>query len=216
MFNCNAASLSLMFAHAYKRKNKTMKTVSIKFGAYDLNEEETHVFYEGENCEVFTDQEGKLYITPSTNYNDPLYLDEESQPKDEDEGTFTPGPWYANGPKTQKEFGDQTYFSIQTKHPIIRNKSYVMPGFYYPHSIQTKKEMQANAELIAKAPELYEENLKLKEMLKEISNALKPLAELDLTGVRGEIVYQRDHTKITVSDVNKAKTIIQQIKIITK
>lgn len=59
-----------------------MKTVSIKFGTYDLNEEETHVFYEGENCEVFTDQEGKLYIHPPGEST--IYLDDESQPKDED------------------------------------------------------------------------------------------------------------------------------------
>lgn len=68
---------------------------------------------------------------------------------------FVPGEWYASWPKQNEDFGGQTYFSIQTKTPITRDSTYLMPGFYYPHSVQTIEEMKANARLIASAPSLY-------------------------------------------------------------
>lgn len=53
--------------------------------------------------------------------------------------------------------------------------------------------------------EAYEKlKISLIERNKELKEALKPLANLDLTGVRAEIVYARDKTKITVADVNRA------------
>lgn len=61
----------------------------------------------------------------------------------------TKGEWYCNGPKIQDTSG-QTYFSIQTRDPEIRNGTYLMPGFYYPHSVQSPEEMKANADHIVK------------------------------------------------------------------
>jgi len=70
------------------------------------------------------------------------------------EEQFTPGEWEIQGPKIQ-ELSKQIYFSIITKQPETKDGSYVMPGFYYPHSIQTPEEMEANSRLIASAPNMY-------------------------------------------------------------
>lgn len=61
----------------------------------------------------------------------------------------------------------------------------------------SKEEAEANARIICEAPAMY--------------HALKVLAELDLTGVTGEIVYQRNKSKILVKDVLKAKAILSRI-----
>lgn len=52
---------------------------------------------------------------------------------------------------------------------------------------------------------LKSENEKLKEDKKLLLEALKPLADLDTTGVTGEIVYVRNKTQITMSDILTAK-----------
>ena len=66
----------------------------------------------------------------------------------------TPGKWYASYIKISQVANRQHYFSIMTSLPANNNKEYVMPGFYYPHSKQSIEEMEANAKLIAAAPEL--------------------------------------------------------------
>jgi hypothetical protein len=69
---------------------------------------------------------------------------------------FTPGPWYAQGPKISEVAAGQTYYAIVSRNPETRNGTYVAPGFYYPHSAQTDEEAAANAQLIASAPRLLE------------------------------------------------------------
>ena len=41
--------------------------------------------------------------------------------------------------------------------------------------------------------------------------ALKPLADLDLTGVQGDIIYARNKTEIKVQDVNRANRVIESL-----
>jgi hypothetical protein len=53
---------------------------------------------------------------------------------------------------------------------------------------------------------------KLKEDNAMLLEALKPLANLDLRGVKGDIVYQRNKTEITTSDVLKAKELLNQFQ----
>lgn len=57
--------------------------------------------------------------------------------------------------------------------------------------------------LSARLAALEKENGELLEML-------KPLALLDLVGVQGEIVYERNRSQIKVSDVNKAKETLRK------
>lgn len=66
----------------------------------------------------------------------------------------TKGRWKLQGPKKHEESG-QVYYSILTDFPDIRNGSYAMPGFYYPHSIQRPEEMEANANIIGAGSQLY-------------------------------------------------------------
>ena len=47
--------------------------------------------------------------------------------------------------------------------------------------------------------------------LAALAEALRPLAELDLTGVKGDTVYQRDNTKIMVADVVAAREALKNI-----
>jgi len=47
--------------------------------------------------------------------------------------------------------------------------------------------------------------------LASLAEALRPLAELDLTGVKGDTVYQRDNTKIMVADVVAAREALKNI-----
>lgn len=69
---------------------------------------------------------------------------------------FTKGPWEVQGPKVQKDFGGQTYFSIGSHSGKITKDTYECPGFFYPHSVQSPETMQANANLIGAAPEMYD------------------------------------------------------------
>jgi hypothetical protein len=69
---------------------------------------------------------------------------------------FTPGPWYVQGPKISEVAAGQTYYAIVSRNPETRNGTYVVPGFYYPHSVQTEEESAANAQLIAAAPVMIE------------------------------------------------------------
>lgn len=64
-------------------------------------------------------------------------------------------------------------------------------------TLRTNEEVEANALLIAESKNMY--------------HALKVLAELDLTGVTGEIFYQRNKSKILVNDVLEAKAILSRI-----
>ncbi len=86
----------------------------------------------------------------------------------------TKGIWSASEPKKQADFGNQTYFSIQTDVAEIvgegENKTYKAVGFYYPHSVQSEEEMRANAILLASAPTLL---AALQELLKEYKFALQ-------------------------------------------
>jgi hypothetical protein len=68
----------------------------------------------------------------------------------------TQGPWFTSEPKVSEIADGQTYFSIGSRNPERRGIVYVMPGFFYPHSVQTPEEMAANAKLIAAAPEMLE------------------------------------------------------------
>lgn len=72
------------------------------------------------------------------------------------ENKFTPGPWGIHGPKFQTDFGNQKYWSLTTRQPQREDGKWVLPGFYYPHSVQSEEEMLANAKLIAAAPDLLE------------------------------------------------------------
>lgn len=79
----------------------------------------------------------------------------------------TPGPWEIQGPKIQEDFGDQTYWAISTSKPEIKSGTYKMPGFYYPHSVQTTEESEANAKLISAAPELLENLTRIIDRIEE-------------------------------------------------
>lgn len=67
----------------------------------------------------------------------------------------TPGPWFIQGPKIQKDLS-QTYWSITSSKAERVGNTYKMPGFFYPHSAQSVEEQESNAKLIAAAPELLE------------------------------------------------------------
>ena len=51
-----------------------------------------------------------------------------------------------------------------------------------------------------------------KVIIDKLIEALKPLANLDLTGVTGDTVYQRDKTKIMTKDILTAKELLNSLK----
>lgn len=55
---------------------------------------------------------------------------------------------------------------------------------------------------------VVEDREKLQARVKELEEALKPLANLDLTGVNGSIVYVRNKSEILLNDVIKAKELL--------
>ena len=57
--------------------------------------------------------------------------------------------------------------------------------------------------VITELAQVQEENKRLRELL-------KPLAELDLTGVNADIVYARNHTYITLIDCQRAKEALNE------
>jgi hypothetical protein len=63
------------------------------------------------------------------------------------------------------------------------------------------KEAQANAEFVTLAWN----------NLASVADALRPLAELDLTGVTGDVVYQRNNSKIYLVDVMNAREALAKI-----
>lgn len=52
----------------------------------------------------------------------------------------------------------------------------------------------------------------LRTALSNAEKALIPLAELNLVGVTGDIVYQRDKSYIKVSDISRAKESLAEIR----
>jgi hypothetical protein len=57
---------------------------------------------------------------------------------------------------------------------------------------------------------LFEEELtKANDEIKRLRGLLKPLAYLDLTGVTGDIVYQRNATMIRTEDVTTARQALE-------
>lgn len=66
------------------------------------------------------------------------------------ENKHTGTKWVKSEPKTNDKFGDQTYFSIS----VYGEMDFV--GFFYPRSTHDKEKQEANARLIASAPELLE------------------------------------------------------------
>lgn len=93
---------------------------------------------------------------------------------------YTPGPWLVSEPKTQVAFGNQTYFSV------YRKNSYDATGFFYPSSVQSDKTMKANAELISCAPELYEENQKLRNEIIFLKDSIDQLKSRMLKVINGK------------------------------
>lgn len=78
------------------------------------------------------------------------------------------GDWYASEPKISEVAEGQTYFAIGSNSPERRGNTYVIPGFYYPHSVLTHEEMEATAKMLAASKDLYENNNKTIILLKEL------------------------------------------------
>lgn len=81
-----------------------------------------------------------------------------------DNNKYTPGPWKLQGPKKQEEMGGQTYWAISPdpyKSKADFNKQMCV-GFYYPYCGLSIDEQKYNADLIASAPQLAEQNIQLK------------------------------------------------------
>lgn len=128
---------------------------------------------------------------------------------------ITKGKWYANGPKISEVAAGQTYFSIQSKEPFVRNKTYVIPGFYYPHSALSAEEMQAHADLIAEAGTVTNEcgytPRQLLEQRNELLEALRPLKKMAEAIIENSnayalfekdaILYQYNDAVITYKDL---------------
>lgn len=101
-----------------------------------------------------------------------------------------PGPYYLDGPKQSDVANGQVYYTIATKHSQQRRLSnerttYVMPGFFYPHSVQTSEEMQATAEVLAAAPEMAEALIEiLKTGFYHTGAGNKAIAAIEKAGLR--------------------------------
>lgn len=90
-------------------------------------------------------------------------------------GGHTPGPWELQGPKIQKDFGDQTYWTIKPNPYKSKADPYICIGFFYPYSGNSEEQQAADADLITSAPQLKVDN----ETLKSENNKLrKELADL--------------------------------------
>lgn len=103
--------------------------------------------------------------------------------------SITPGEWILQPYQTQ-EFD----YLITDK----RNNPDKTVPICAVYASNINYEAEANAKYICKAVNSHA-------LLLE---ALRPLANLDLTGVTGDIVYQRDGTYIKVQDVLNAKAAI--------
>lgn len=90
-------------------------------------------------------------------------IDAKFTPRPKEQAGHTPGEWKLQGPKIQKDFGDQTYWTIMPDPYKSKADPYKAVGFYYPYSGLSNKEAEANASLIEAAPSLLEA---LKEMIK--------------------------------------------------
>jgi hypothetical protein len=91
----------------------------------------------------------------------------------------TGGNWSASPIKTNPDFGNQKYFSIDTDRPVVSAGDFKSVGFYYPHSLQTEEEMIANAKLIAEAGTVLNKTgftpLEIAKQRDELLQALKVL-----------------------------------------
>lgn len=72
-------------------------------------------------------------------------------------------------------------------------------------SVKEENDPHKSAEIDAEA---YHNSKPDSSEIEELKNALRPLGKLDLTGVRGDIVYQRDNTFILVKDVIRARELL--------
>ncbi len=104
----------------------------------------------------------------------------------------TPGKWTAVGPKIQEGLGNQTYYSIQSDCGIVRDKQYIIPGFFYPMSPQPEEETKANLKLIENTPDM------LKALI-EADNVLKMASLIDKSNTckRTQLMCERLIKKIT-------------------
>lgn len=117
---------------------------------------------------------------------------------------FTPGPW-----KAMVTDDNEPYVHGANGNTVCDICTSEMEG--------DPKNVDGNMHLIAYAPELYSLALSQEQRIKELEDALHPLACLSLVGVTGSIVYQRDNTKILAGDVRHAKSLLtrQETELIT-
>lgn len=87
----------------------------------------------------------------------------------------TSGPWMLQGPKTQKDFDNQTYWTILPDPRKSKADPYKCVGFFYPYSGHTPEQQKANAELIAVAPVLLSENKRLQAEVDKLKLVLSKL-----------------------------------------
>ena len=95
----------------------------------------------------------------------------------------TPGPYKLQGPKTNKDMGDQTYWTIhQDPYKISTppSKDSVI-GFFYPYSGHTAEVQEANANILVSGPALEQRVTELTSglhtLLVEYISSVKLIAE---------------------------------------
>lgn len=94
------------------------------------------------------------------------------------EDKHTAGPWELQGPKTQEAMDGQTYWAIKPDPYKSKADHYKPIGFYYPYSGLTPEEQQANADLIAAAPQLKSDNKVLLNCIKELVNEFEVFEDI--------------------------------------
>lgn len=113
------------------------------------------------------------------------YITPIKEESNEPEELFTKGEW--------KVLKSRDWYYINSHSNVCKIS---IPDWYAERDM-IDKQAEANARLIAASKDMY--------------YALQVLANLDLEGVKGDVVYQRNKSKILVSDVMKAREAIKKV-----
>lgn len=110
---------------------------------------------------------------------------------------YTKIEWTLQGPKIQKDFGNQTYYTIHPKD------SYDIVGFFYPYSGNSKETIQWDAEMLARAPRLHEENKTLKSIVERQDKTINDLLETGSSKLSQSIIAKQDANLAELVKENK-------------